>query len=785
MVEENEEKPVDPNQAADKTPDPRDTVIEGSKGDDGDTINEDPEDPDAIADEQYNPLKKPREITPGEKEWAENEFKFLEKTGVKVERERKAGGMSKVYDGRDIKTGEQVILKVIRREVLHDPNEKVREEYKARFKGDALATTQLRHPNIVQTIRYSENPMPHTVYRRIPGAQDLTQRRYDPVTTARILRDIADALRYAHKQGIIHRDVKPDNIIVDANKRPYLIDFGIGRTRKQDKKKGAEKRYTLQGKILGTASYISPEQADDASDVKEATDVYSLACTAYNAHSDTVPRETSTSDYRVALSNRRDKKMGFDLWLDEAIEEKRKELTDIIENKEATEQEKRVARRALELHKPLHPAYRELWDVTLAAKDKAIRSSEDFLIARLDELIAENRIERKETSDAEIAEQKQKQQVLEPQIKSLEAEKELYRANKNDDERIKATLNLARCYEELAELTRGTAERSKYIRGAYKNYNEILTDTKVNDLILGLIDLPAQGLKDKIDWLIALENYEQMRMTNREIKELKKNIQLNVTQTLNALDAGSIDDAVRHYSAINHTNLPEDLHGEVNKITARLEEMINTTLVEGEQLLQENKIEEARAKYELAYKIAEKLPDSAKKTKQNATLFQIKIEEQRYKTAQGENDYVTMFECAQNIKKIIPGLSDEIKEEVQKRADAYMESVSPKSSDIEFYNVTDKKTSELEAELAKELETPDAKLIKERAEYYRNKIEGQFKKLDAIEKDNIGPRYEAMAVRLRGLKERIRLAEYIPPQAEQVSPPVPSDNPPASPEQKA
>jgi len=95
--------------------------------------------------------------------------------------------------------------------------------------------------------------------------------------TVRVLREVADALAYAHARGVVHRDIKPDNILIDrASGRPMVTDFGIARA------KAGETRITATGVAVGTPAYMSPEQALGEREVDGRSDLYSLAVVAYH-----------------------------------------------------------------------------------------------------------------------------------------------------------------------------------------------------------------------------------------------------------------------------------------------------------------------------------------------------------------------------------------------------------------------------------------------------------------------------------------------------------------------
>ena len=192
-----------------------------------------------------------------------------------IETELGRGGMAAVFGALDLRLNRRVAIKVLPPE--HAFNASVR----SRFIREAQMAAQLTHPNIVPIYTVDERDGLVYFIMALVDGQSLAKRLHDegalPVEDVRAIAGaVADALDYAHKQGVIHRDIKPDNILVDrASQRPMVTDFGIARAAAE------EQRLTVTGMAVGTPAYMSPEQAMGERDVDTRSDIYSLGVVAY------------------------------------------------------------------------------------------------------------------------------------------------------------------------------------------------------------------------------------------------------------------------------------------------------------------------------------------------------------------------------------------------------------------------------------------------------------------------------------------------------------------------
>jgi eukaryotic-like serine/threonine-protein kinase len=207
------------------------------------------------------------------------------------------GGMSSVFRARDAVLERRVALKILHEHHARDP------EYVERFRREAQAIARLAHPNIVTVIDRGEwRGRQFIVFEHVSGEtlKDVVEREA-PLPVERVLaltHQIARALAFAHESGIVHRDVKPHNVLLDDEGTPKVTDFGIARSLDLDDE------LTETGTVLGTSDYISPEQASGER-VDERSDQYSLGILLYELLTGEVPY-TGPNLMAVALRHLRD-----------------------------------------------------------------------------------------------------------------------------------------------------------------------------------------------------------------------------------------------------------------------------------------------------------------------------------------------------------------------------------------------------------------------------------------------------------------------------------------------
>jgi serine/threonine-protein kinase len=206
----------------------------------------------------------------------------------RLDRRLGAGGMSTVFLAIDTVLERQVAVKLLAEHLADD------EVFVMRFRHEALAAARLQHPNIVQVFDSGQDEGSHRHYIVMeyvdgPSCSDLLREhgQLGIEDTVRIVVEACHGLDYAHRAGVVHRDVKPGNLLISNETGAVkLADFGIAKAAEQT-------RVTQVGSVLGTAAYLSPEQAQ-GKEAGPASDIYSLGVCAYQLLTGRLPYEYSS-----------------------------------------------------------------------------------------------------------------------------------------------------------------------------------------------------------------------------------------------------------------------------------------------------------------------------------------------------------------------------------------------------------------------------------------------------------------------------------------------------------
>jgi serine/threonine-protein kinase len=188
------------------------------------------------------------------------------------------GGMAEVHRGRDLRLGREVAVKVLRQDLARDPS------FQVRFRREAQAAASLNHPAIVAVYdtgedRTTTGATPYIVMEYVEGdtLRDVLRREgpLSPERAMALAADICGALDFSHRNGIVHRDVKPGNVMITPQGTVKVMDFGIARAVSD-----SAATMTSTAAVIGTAQYLSPEQARGEG-VDARSDVYSMGCMLY------------------------------------------------------------------------------------------------------------------------------------------------------------------------------------------------------------------------------------------------------------------------------------------------------------------------------------------------------------------------------------------------------------------------------------------------------------------------------------------------------------------------
>jgi serine/threonine-protein kinase len=208
-----------------------------------------------------------------------------------IRRSLGAGGMGEIFECYDTDLHRTVAIKVLGAKHVED------QTMKQRFLREAQMASQLNHPNIATIHEIGEAAgNPYIVMEYVEGrtlAEHITGGPLDITEVVHIARQAADALAEAHEKGVVHRDIKPSNIMLSARGKVKILDFGLAKPA-HIINRASKSRLTESGVLLGTVSYMSPEQASGSGDISHLSDIFSLGVVLYELTTGALPFEGDT-----------------------------------------------------------------------------------------------------------------------------------------------------------------------------------------------------------------------------------------------------------------------------------------------------------------------------------------------------------------------------------------------------------------------------------------------------------------------------------------------------------
>lgn len=214
-----------------------------------------------------------------------------------VERELGGAGMSRVFVAQDNSLDRSVVVKVLHSEIAAEVSTE-------RFRREVQVAARLQHPHIVPLLSSGEvDRLPYYLMPYVDGeslrARLMREGELPLKEATRILRDVASALAHAHRHGVVHRDIKPDNVLLSED-FALVTDFGIAKAISAATKTGEESRLTTVGVALGTPAYMAPEQAAGETTVDQRADIYSFGVVAYEVLTGSHPFAGRTNQAVIA-----------------------------------------------------------------------------------------------------------------------------------------------------------------------------------------------------------------------------------------------------------------------------------------------------------------------------------------------------------------------------------------------------------------------------------------------------------------------------------------------------
>jgi serine/threonine protein kinase len=681
-----------------------------------------------------------------------------------------SGGMSDVYHGT--MNGLEVAVKVLQKKHIGS------DDVIRRFAEDAKATETLNHPNIVKTLASgTEGNVPYIVYQFIKGAEPLNNVSLSLDDNAKVMLHIASALNYAHstdgKPRIIHRDVKPENILI--HKKPvkgYLLDFGIGKIVDD-----ARESVTEEKEFLGTPEYMSPEQAADAKDVGPKSDVYSWACTVYAIHGRMRPTEQPMSSSQKktldqsmhVIKHRRNNQMLHELWLNDAID---LTLTERIKSL-GLDAEKKTIDAVKSRYSHVSERYEELVHRVLCGKKIEERPSFDMIIPRLEKLIENDLVKERPLTDAEKVEHAKLVKSSEKIVSEQRAAVESLGKDKDKVENVGKLYLLGEALTTLADLLDVNSDSRAslyqdavgYLTGVYAEIDVLVRrGGRVEEISLQAVDNWCTWAASGLRVVQERKRRSQVRMSEQEYDSL-------FNSASRALEEGNLEEAAACYNRIDRALVPTSSKTKLDSLTQRFEELVGKLISAGEKSLPDTG--SAEKQYNSAKLLSDVLPESSE-ARGKVAGFHVLVEYEKLDAdyckleSLADKDYYKMLKNAQNMQAALENylFPEAFRVSCKARVDKHFEDLKPKKLHLSLLDQLVENTESLMNELGKEAqeaaesETSVRSLSSDRIDYYRKNIDSVVEAFATLKRENIGPKYDELKTSLDFFKEDLQIESW-------------------------
>lgn len=699
-----------------------------------------------------------------------NRYPLINKTigGIRLVDGLGVGGSGTVYLSENPESGKEFATKILRPELSEGDNLE-------RFKREYVATSKLDHPNIIEVFDQGVDAgimYIHMSYKK--GAKEVKQFAIHPRKAAQIHLDMAKALMHAHSKGVLHRDVKPSNILVDPKTlHAWLIDFGLGKLTRE-----GGVTHTAQGALMGTPHYMSPEQAKNSSHAEERSDEYSLAATFYFAHS-TFPPCEDAADIRAKdditnkiVTNRMEPSRSFDLWPNEAIDLKLSDMQEEIDNESLTPEYRGGVERRRKLFPQLSLRYETLIMRALSAKELESRPSFKLYVRELEDIIAKDEVVERELAPEEQEARRKRADELTGRLEKLRAEKDSLKSLPVEEtsvlEGYQVMRTLGAVLEELSDLTPITDDaRASHIKGAHREYNEA-RNTIRRHLLYSHKEKIAE-LDEIIEWANSTKHVEYKRKQHREAKHAQGLTRGTISAGIAALAKGDLESfksAAATYQQLNPTAIPTESREQYDEFGTKLRDAADMAATTGGEALAQDNLDDSINHYMRASALKPALGDAGNDIREGIDALHSGICEREisqlyneYTDDKDAGNYVGMYEHAKKLEQSAraPDFPQALRDSVLRTVSGYMSELDPRIEDIEFMRGMIRRAEEFEHKIKAATE-----LSPEDVQTYTKEIDARIEKLkNAVVPDKVGrPAYDSFMDYLLAQKGDVESNEW-------------------------